>query len=246
MPETFTIKPTSEWTGSPSCQSYEMKTSFGLLWIHDLNKRGIWSVYLRGTWCMNIDTFSHDEAKATALAWFNKCLKESLSPCPAISEAVEAWRPFSTAPETGDPILVYREDAGVFTARYVAVECDDVVHGVTMHEVSDCIWIDENGDDRRFADPLDAVPVLPQTPRCDMKERIPNPTVVLSNTDLLKAVEEWLAKYRPGVIPSGVWKTLWRSEPSEQTITATVEWIGPVPQEAKSDVAATKRPRKGK
>jgi len=55
------------------------------------------------------------------------------------------WRPFNTAPETGNVILVYRPDAGVFTAHYV--EEDAHLSNAMNPPEGDFFWFSTSGED---------------------------------------------------------------------------------------------------
>jgi hypothetical protein len=59
--------------------------------------------------------------------------------------AARDWQPFHTAPETGEVILVYRSDAGVFTAHYV--EEDAHLSSVMNPPEGDFFWFSTSGED---------------------------------------------------------------------------------------------------
>jgi hypothetical protein len=53
------------------------------------------------------------------------------------------------------------------------------------------------------------------------------PTVILSNTDLLCAAKEWIAKHRPDALRDGEWCFQWQADPRSQAITVAVTRVGP-------------------
>jgi hypothetical protein len=55
------------------------------------------------------------------------------------------WLPFSSAPRDGTTIIVYRGDAGVFTASYRAPIIDD--DGTLSDDEDDWAWFDSDGED---------------------------------------------------------------------------------------------------
>lgn len=71
------------------------------------------------------------------------------------------WKPMSSAPESGDVILVYRPDAGVFTAHYVE---DDAHFSNYMNPPEgDYYWFSTCGDDLTNDMPTHWMP-LPNPP----------------------------------------------------------------------------------
>lgn len=55
------------------------------------------------------------------------------------------WRTFDSAPQTGDVILVYRPDAGVFTALYA--EEDWFLATAEHPPEGECFWFASTGED---------------------------------------------------------------------------------------------------
>jgi hypothetical protein len=55
------------------------------------------------------------------------------------------WQPFSTAPMNGDVVLVFRPDAGVFTAHYV--EEDAHISTPERPPEGEAFWFSTSGDD---------------------------------------------------------------------------------------------------
>ncbi len=77
--------------------------------------------------------------------------------------AEERWQPFDTALKDGTVIVVYRQDAGVFTARYISE------YDATGRGSSEPCWFTEDGEDLTGYLPtlwqlLPAPPALPSIP----------------------------------------------------------------------------------
>lgn len=79
------------------------------------------------------DGWTRDDALDEAIA--------ALNALPAVDE----WQPIESAPETGETILVYRPDAGVFTAHYV--EEDAHLSSAMNPPEGDCHWFTTGGED---------------------------------------------------------------------------------------------------
>lgn len=77
------------------------------------------------------------------------------------------WQTFETAPMNGDTVLVYREDAGVFTAHYVE---EDAFTATPMNPPEgDCYWFSTNGEDLTSDMPTHWMP-LPTPPAAAKEE----------------------------------------------------------------------------
>lgn len=114
-------------------------------------------------------SFTEAQIEAAALALINKARADDedvvLAPLSSLSEvywsyadwaretaraALEAaeraaWQPFSTAPEDGTVVLVFRQDAGAFSAHYV--ETDSHLASSMNPPEGDCYWFSTGGDD---------------------------------------------------------------------------------------------------
>lgn len=71
------------------------------------------------------------------------------------------WQPIETAPMDGTAVLVYREDAGVFTAHYV--EDDAHLSSPMNPPEGDCYWFTTGGEDLTDDMPTHWMP-LPDAP----------------------------------------------------------------------------------
>ena len=63
----------------------------------------------------------------------------------ALPTVSDGWEDMSSAPETGETILVYRPDAGVFTAHYV--EEDAHLSSAMNPPEGDFFWFTTGGED---------------------------------------------------------------------------------------------------
>ncbi len=61
----------------------------------------------------------------------------------------ESWRPFATAPPDSTQIIVWRKDAGVFTARFLPAGDGPGTEDADFCEVypEECCWFTSDGDD---------------------------------------------------------------------------------------------------
>jgi len=69
------------------------------------------------------------------------------------------WRDIESAPETGETILAYRSDAGVFTAHYV--EDDAHLSSPMNPPEGECYWFTTGGDDLTDDMPTHWMPLPP-------------------------------------------------------------------------------------
>lgn len=76
--------------------------------------------------------------------------------------SVPEWRTMDSAPESGDVILVYRPDSGVFSAHYV--EEDAHTSNYLNPPEGECYWFSTCGDDLTNEMPTHWMP-LPQPPK---------------------------------------------------------------------------------
>jgi hypothetical protein len=97
--------------------------------------------------CSSISPCAHQRVDPRTIC--DACAAAALVSAPIaeadVLRAVLSWQPIDTAPKDGTVVLVYREDAGVFTAHYV--EEDAHLSSVMNPPEGDCYWFTTDGED---------------------------------------------------------------------------------------------------